>query len=299
MSNVIAQVRVPGSSANLGPGFDALALALELFVEVSAAPRPNDAPRMLLSGEHSSGLPEDDSNLVWQAFVAAFQKAGQAAPDLQLQAYNEIPLGRGLGSSGAAAVAGIALANAVGTLNMSTLDLLMLAVEVEGHPDNVAASVLGGLAVVAPPSQAISLPWPSQVAAVVAVPEVQLATSRARAALPATYSRADAVFNLQRATLLVAAVASSNTEALRVAIQDRWHQPYRAALVPGLADLLALECPGLYGAALSGAGPSLIAFVDRDNPEPARQALEGIYQRLGIAGAVRLLKVAASGVVVA
>jgi len=300
MSNAIARVRVPGSSANLGPGFDALALALELFVLVSAVPRPSGAPRVRFSskhsGEHTAGLPEDDSNLIWRAFLHAFRKAGQIPPDLQLQVRNEIPLGRGLGSSGAAAVAGIALANTVGHLNMAPLDVLMLAVEVEGHPDNVAASALGGLAVVAPPSQAISLPWPARVATVVASPEVQLATSQARAALPASYSRADAVFNLQRATLLVAAAASGNTGALRVALQDRWHQPYRAGLVPGLEVALAMECPGLYGVALSGAGPSLIAFVDRDNPEPARRALEAIYQSLGIAGTVRGLRVVEKGV---
>src|ERR1019366_5809192 len=166
MSHVIARIRVPGSSANLGPGFDALALALELFVEVSAAPHESESggglrldgasgARVLLAGEHSSGLPNDDSNLIWQAFLQAFRKAGQTTPDLQLQVRNEIPLGRGLGSSGAAAVAGIALANAVGHLEMTPLDVLMLAVEVEGHPDNVAASALGGLAVVAPPNQAI------------------------------------------------------------------------------------------------------------------------------------------------
>jgi homoserine kinase len=248
------------------------------------------------SGEHSGGLPEDDSNLIWQAFLHAFRKAGQTPPDLLLRVHNEIPLRRGLGSSGAAAVAGIAAANAAGRLHLTPLDVLMLAVEVEGHPDNVAASALGGLAVVAPPSQAISLPWPARVALVVASPEVQLATSKARAALPVSYSRADAVFNLQRATLLVAAAASGNTAALRVALEDRWHQPYRKALVPGLEEALALECPGLYGVALSGAGPSLIAFVDRDNPEPARLALEAIYRRLGIAGAVRPLKVAVNGV---
>jgi homoserine kinase len=296
MSTTIARVRVPGSSANLGPGFDALALALELFVEVSAVPRDSGAPRVQLLGEHCAGLPDDDGNLIWQSFLHAFQRAGKTPPDLLLRVDNEIPLGRGLGSSGAAAVAGIALANEAGRLNMTPLDVLMLAVEVEGHPDNVAASALGGLTVVAPPSQAISLPWPERVGVVVASPEVQLATSKARAALPASYSRADAVFNLQHATLLVAAAASGDVAALRAALEDRWHQPYRMSLVPGLEDALALECPGLYGAALSGAGPSLIAFVDRDNPEPTRLALEGIYRRLGVAGAVRGLNVAAKGV---
>ncbi|SRR5579871_1156214 len=293
--NPIARVRVPGSSANLGPGFDALALALELFVDVAAVPRvPGDA-RMKLGGAHSTGLADDDSNLIWQAFLATFRKARCIHPDVQLIAGNEIPLGRGLGSSGAAAVAGVAVANAVGALGMTALDVLMTAAEVEGHPDNVAASALGGLAVVAPPKQAISLAWPAQIAVVVASPETQLATSKARAALPGTYPRADAVFNLQRATLLVAAAASGNAGALRTALEDRWHQPYRQQLVPGLGEALALDLPGLYGVALSGAGPSIIAFVDRANPGATKQALEQIYATLGITGVVRELNVAAKG----
>src|SRR5439155_11981089 len=119
-------------SANLGPGFDTLALALEVFLEVSTETRKG-GPRVRLSGAHTAGLPEDDSNLVWQAFLHAFQKSTQPAPDLCLTVKNEIPLGRGLGSSGAAAVAGIALANAAGKLELTALDVLMRAVEVEGH----------------------------------------------------------------------------------------------------------------------------------------------------------------------
>lgn len=291
----LARVRVPGSSANLGPGFDALALALEIFVDASAEPRDN-AARVQLSGEHSAGLPQDDSNLVWQAFLHAFRTSGKPAPDLQLRVSNEIPLGRGLGSSGAAAVAGVALANAVGNLGFTPLEVLMQAAEVEGHPDNVGASALGGLTVVAPPGHAISLPWPSTIATLVAIPEVQLATSKARAALPDTYSRGDAVFNLQRATLLVAAAATGNSAALRVALADRWHQPYRAPLVTGLKEALEMDCPGLHGVALSGAGPSIIAFVDAANPGPSQAALEAIYQRQGVACQVRLLAVAANGV---
>jgi homoserine kinase len=295
-----SRVRVPGSSANLGSGFDALALGLGIYLDVSAEPR-SGGERVRLSGAHSAdvnsiSLPTDDSNLIWQAFLHTFKQAGRIAPDLTLAARNEIPLGRGLGSSGAAAVAGVALANRAGELGLTALQVLMLAAEVEGHPDNVAASALGGLAVVAPPDQAISLPWPRKISAVVAVPHVQLATSRARAALPGEYSRQDAVFNLQRATLLVAAIASGNAAALRVALEDRWHQPYRAPLVPGLREALKLECPGLYGLALSGAGPSIIAFVDASNPAPARAALEKIYRDAGVAGEVRELDVAARGV---
>lgn len=299
-----SHVRVPGSSANLGPGFDALALGLGIYLDVRAEPR-SGSERVRLSGAHSAGLPTDDSNLIWQSFLHVFKKAGRIAPDLTLAANNEIPLGRGLGSSGAAAVAGVALANVAmadqaGELGLTPLQVLMLAAEVEGHPDNVAASALGGLAVVAPPDQAISLPWPREIAVAVAVPELQLATARARAALPLQFSRQDAVFNLQRATLLVAAISSwdvsGNATALRVALADRWHQPYRAPLVPGLSEALKLDCPGLYGVALSGAGPSIIAFVDAAHSGPTRAALENIYREAGIAGEIRALDVAAKGV---
>lgn len=259
-----------------------------MYLEVSA--RPRDGARIHLSGPHTAGLPTDDSNLIWRAFTKTWPKA----PDFTLKVCNEIPLGRGLGSSGAAAVAGVALANAVGGLKLSALEVLARAAEIEGHPDNVAASTLGGLAAFAE-GVSISLPWPRNVALLVAIPECQLATEKARAALPDTYSRADAVFNVQHAALLVAAVAAGDTAALTAALHDRLHQPYREPLVPGLKEALALRLPGLLGVTLSGAGPSLLAFVIE--PAPARAALEDIYKRLNIRAEIRSISVAQQGVV--
>ncbi len=258
-----------------------------MYLEVTAVPRQGS--RVHLSGSHTAGLPTDDSNLIWRAF----KKTWPAAPDLTLDVRNEIPLGRGLGSSGAAAVAGVALANAAGGLRMSLHEILTRAADIEGHPDNVAASTLGGLAVVGE-SAAVSLPWPKDVGLLVAIPECQLATEKARAALPDTYSRADAVFNLQHAALLVAAVASGDRKALAAALHDRLHQPYRQPLVPGLKDALALHLPGLLGVTLSGAGPSLLAFVT--DPAPARAAFEEIYRRLGLRVDIRPISVAQQGV---
>jgi homoserine kinase len=284
----------------LGPGFDALALALDVYLDVAAVPR--NGARVRLSGSHSEGLPTDDSNLIWQAI----QKTWPAAPDFTLEVRNEIPLGRGLGSSGAAAVAGVALANAAGGLGLKPLEILARAVEIEGHPDNVAASTLGGLAIVACGGgggggtggagglEAVSMRWPWQVSLVVAIPQCQLATEKARAALPASYSRADTVFNLQRVALLVGAVASGNAPALRAALEDRLHQPYREPLVPGLKEAMNLRVAGLLGVTLSGAGPSLLAFTT--DPSPAREALAGIYRSLGVAAEIRHITVAQMGV---
>jgi homoserine kinase len=246
-----------------------------------------------LNGAHIDGLPTDDSNLIWQAF----KKTWPQTSDLTLEVRNDIPLGRGLGSSGAAAVAGVALANAAGELGLKPLEILARAVEIEGHPDNVAASTLGGLVAVACAGSdvdALTLRWPWQVTLVAAIPECQLATEKARAALPSSYSRADAVFNFQRAALLVAAAASGNTQALRTALQDRLHQPYREPLVPGLREAMDLRLPGLLGVTLSGAGPSLLAFVT--DPAPVRDALEGIYRNLGLAVEIRPITVAQMGV---
>ncbi len=295
-------MRVPASSANLGAGFDTLALALEIFLEASAGPRQG-GPRVSLSGPEVAGLPTDESNLVWQAFARAFQSRGKEPPDWSFHLYNEIPLGRGLGSSGAAAVAGVALANRAGDLGLDPLRILALAAEMEGHPDNVAASTLGGLAVVARRSdsemEALALPWPAEVGVLVAIPDCRLPTEKARAVLPPSYSRADAVFNLQRAALFVAAVLSRQVSALRTALEDRFHQPYRRALVPGLEEALELGSqgsgvPGLLGVALSGAGPALVAFVS--DPGPTRAALEALYARLKIPCQVRSLAVAPAGV---
>ncbi len=293
----MARVVVPGSSANLGAGFDALALALDVYIEADARPR-RGKDRVILSGRHVTGLPKDDTNLVWRAFHRTFKTAREMAPDSELLVRNEIPLGRGLGSSGAAAVAGVALASAVGGLHLTPPQILSLAAEIEGHPDNVAASVFGGLAIVAKKRdegmEAISLPWPKEVGVVMAIPDLQLPTQQARAVLPDKYSRADAVFNLQRAALFVAAAASKNTKAFSTALEDCWHQSYRSKLVPGLAEALGLKRPGLLGIALSGAGPSLIAFVT--DPAPASAALSEIYSCLKIRCEVLSLKVAPQGV---
>ncbi len=295
-------VRVPGSSANLGPGFDVLGLALELYLEARLVERKPQTPLVRLAGPHTAGIPTDDSNLVLVAFRKTLERQGRTAPEVGLELHNAIPMARGLGSSGAAVVAGVMLANHGAGLDLSRLQELALAAEIEGHPDNVAASCLGGLAVACPSEngiEALTLPWPEELSQVIAIPELRLDTEEARASLPASYARADAVFNLQRLALLVGAVAAGRVRAgqMGAALADRLHQPYREPLVPGLREALALRVPGLLGVALSGAGPSLIALVG-GLPQLTVAALERIYAGLRLRAEVRLVNVDKRGAVV-
>ncbi len=300
-------VRVPASSANLGPGFDVLGLALELYLEVRASEAQPGRPAVRLAGPHTEGIATDGSNLVLRAYRLAFERAGRTAPPVSLNLSNSIPLARGLGSSGAAIVAGITLANHYGSLGLSRPRVVALAAELEaGHPDNVAASCLGGLTIACPAEtgaaaqmEVLCLPWPAAISVVVAIPEFRLETAQARAVLPSSYSRADAVFNLQRLGLLVGALAGGrpNAQHIAAALADRIHQPYRAPLVPGLREALQLRAPGLLGVTLSGAGPSLIAFVEGDTA-PTIEALGRVYDRLGIAADVRPVAVASQGATV-
>jgi homoserine kinase len=188
-------------------------------------------------------------------------------PPIELQISNEIPIGKGLGSSAAALTAGVVIADRILDLRWKPLRILDEAARLEGHPDNVAACVLGSVVASAIDSggvaRTVRLNMPAHFGVGVVVPDFILPTSQARAVLPDCYPRAEAIFNVQRATLLVAALATGTTSAFPAALEDKFHQPYRAALVPGLSDILKLRAPGLLGCALSGAGPSILVFYER------------------------------------
>jgi homoserine kinase len=290
------RVRVPASSANLGPGFDALALALGLYLSCTLRASQRGL-RITASGADSAEIPGDASNLVWKTFV---KLAGEAAgSNFELEITNEIPLGKGLGSSAAAIVAGLALADAWTGANRGRQRLLEIATGLEGHPDNVSAAVLGGLVVSCQADDGrvltASCAIPAGVQIVLVVPDLRLSTEAARAALPQQYPRRDAVFNVQRATLFVAALQSGRTDLLAEAMRDRIHQPYRAPLIPGFAEAMRLDnVPGLLGVALSGAGPSIIAFCQGDGAA-AGAAVADCFCRKGIPATARVLQVDSQG----
>ncbi len=188
-------------------------------------------------------------------------------PPIELHIQNDIPLGKGMGSSAAALTAGVVIADHLLDLRWKPPRILDEAARLEGHPDNVAPCTLGSIVASAIDSggvtRAVRLDLPRRFSLAVVVPDFDLPTAKARAVLPSGYSRADAVFNVQRAALLIAALATGSTWAFPAALEDRFHQPYRAALVPGLEEILKLRAPGLLGCALSGAGPSILVFFER------------------------------------
>jgi len=258
-------VRVPASSANLGPGFDSLGLALGVYLTCRF--RRSESLQIRAEGRDSEQILTASDNMIWQTAVAVGKSLQMRMPPIELEIRNQIPLGKGMGSSAAALTAGVVIADQLLELNWKPPRILDEAARLEGHPDNVAPCTLGSIVASAIYSggvtRAVRLQMPQQFGLAVVVPDFDLPTAKSRAVLPSGYSREDAVFNVQRASLLIAALATGATSAFPAALEDRFHQPYRSPLVPGLAEILKLRAPGLLGCALSGAGPSILVFYER------------------------------------
>jgi homoserine kinase len=291
------EIAVPASAANLGPGFDAIAVALQLYLRVRVCEVLDGSTGGLtfdLCGTHLTG-----ENYIERAFRAMADAEQLEFPSLSIEVRTDIPMQGGLGSSAAATVAGLRLFERLAGPHEGR-DLLRAATELDVHADNVSACLLGGLTVscVAEDGRvfARAVRWPDRVGFVVASPAVHLATPDARKVLPDSYARTDAVFNLQRALLLVHAIEHGDLPVIREALKDRWHQPYRATLVPGLTEALALEHKSLLGVCLSGSGPSILALATADFEEVAA-LLRGIYARLEIPCTVRAVAAHQPGVV--
>jgi homoserine kinase len=294
-------VRVPATSANLGPGFDALGLALALHNEVVA--EESQGITVDVRGEGAGSLGRDGDNVVARGVRMAYEAAGRPFRGCALTCVNRIPMSRGLGSSAAAWVGGLVAGNAMlgGLLDAQTL--LGLAARAEGHPDNVAAALLGGLTVscsLGDGARAVALPVPAGIGWVALIPETTSSTQEARAVLPATVPRGDAVFNVQRVALLLAALQARRLELLVAALDDRLHQPYRLPLFPWMPTVVrAAREAGALGCVLSGAGPSLLAVVEggASRAEVVGRAMESALGGAGIAGVARTLGVDPGGAV--
>ena len=259
------QVRVPASSANLGPGFDSLGLALGLYLTCRFERSAHLS--IQVSGRDAAQISAGEDNLIWRTALAVAADVGDRLPPIALEIDNDIPLGKGLGSSAAALTAGVVIADHLLDLHWKPNRILDEAAKIEGHPDNVAACVLGSIvasaADVGGAVRAVRVELPASYGVAVVVPDFVLPTSESRIVLPSNYSKADAVFNVQRSALLIAALATGATSAFPAALEDRMHQPYRYALVPGLEEMVRLRAPGLLGCVLSGAGPSILVFYER------------------------------------
>jgi homoserine kinase len=284
VSSLPIAVAVPASSANLGCAFDCAAVALNRYLRARLLPLDSPGFTLEYQGPHPERVSRDETNLVLRGIRRLAEDAGGKVRGGRVRIESAIPVGVGLGSSAAAVVAGILLGAGLCRVKPNRAVVLRLAVELEGHPDNAAAAFLGGLVFVAAaegPAEllAVRTRVPSALRFVAVIPEFALPTEQARAVLPARYSRRDAVHNLQRAALLAAACFSGSYNLSPELFRDRFHQPYRGRLVPGLEDCLALRRPGLLGVFLSGAGPAVLAVVRRGAREVARLLVEAFRAR--------------------
>ncbi|NPV85732.1 MAG: homoserine kinase [Anaerolineae bacterium] len=291
-------IRVPATTANLGPGFDCLGMAMELWNDVSFIVE-GERLKVHIEGEGKEILPRDESNLIVRAAqkLLATQKQ-QISGGLCISCYNRIPLSSGLGSSASAVLAGLLGANALLGCPLNHEQILRLGCEMEGHPDNISAALLGGLVVTVTTEKEITtrrfdVP---PLLAVVVVPTFDLSTRTARTILPKKLPLADAVFNLGRTTLVVEALRAGDLELLSRVMDDRLHQPYRLERIPGSrAALQAAKRAGAAAVALSGAGPGLVAFSDGSAPMAISDAMLRALQDAGISARSFFLRASASG----
>jgi homoserine kinase len=285
---------VPGSVANLGGGFDTLAVAVQLYLRLRIVDIRDDQGTRLTVVRSTPAV--KGRNSIERAFEAIARWTGLKAPSVSVEVDSDIPMTAGLGSSAAAAVAGLRVFERV-TQPLPDGVLLAVATSLEGHADNAAAALHGGLTSVVERDGdepiALRWQWPDALRLIVATPSVGLSTSKARAALSETLPRKDAVFNLQRALSLVHALQEGDYGRLRESVRDQWHQPARAALVPQLATVLALDDPEILGSFLSGAGPSVAVLARRDF-DRLEQLLKSTYDRANCPVTVRTLAVHAS-----
>jgi homoserine kinase len=291
-------VSVPATSANLGPGFDTIGLALDLRIRADVRVlEPGAAPAWEFHGSEApthGGLRDE----MLRAMRTLFATVGQTPPPLAIAVDNPIPLGRGLGGSAAGAALGLAIGAVLREPPPAVDELARTVTVLEGHPDNGVPAIVGGVVVAVSEGEDVvyaRFDPPPGLRAQVVVPDFSMPTREARAILPDAFPRRDAVYNVGHAALLAAAFASGQIDLLRSAMRDRLHQPYRASFVPGLAEMLALEGPTLLGVALSGAGPSVIALI-REGSD-AGERMQAIFAKHGVAARVLDLALSVPGIV--
>ncbi|MCL2767063.1 MAG: homoserine kinase [Peptococcaceae bacterium] len=286
------RVQVPATTANLGPGFDCVGMALELYNVVEMV-QTDKGLSIEVSGEGADFIARDSENLVYRSARQVFKQAGFHPDGLRINLANNIPVARGLGSSTAAIVGGVIAANILSGRKLAQKDLINLASSIEGHPDNVAAAVLGGIVISYRTDDEIScvkIQPPENMKCVLAIPDFYLPTKSARDVLPYQIPLQDVVFNLSRVALLVAALHRSDFTLLSAAMEDRLHQPFRAALIPGLKKVLAAaKLAGAKGVTISGAGPAVIALAD-SNAELIANVMGNTFRENGIQNKTVILK---------
>lgn len=300
MLNRTIRVRVPGTSANCGPGFDAIGVACTIYNDLELTLKEEEGLVIEVEGEGAANIPADERNIVLRAIRTLLKRAHRddEVKGFHIRMTNHIPLSRGLGSSAAAIVAGLKATNALLGNRFSRRELLQLATNIEGHPDNVAPAIFGGFTISVVTRgrvECFSLMPRMPLKLVVAVPQFPLSTRLARSVLPEQVRMRDAVFNVSRAALLVAALTKGQPRFLCSAFADALHQPYREKLIPGMRDVFrAARRAGALGASLSGAGPCLIAYT-LENEEAVGQAMVEAFKEHEIEAHALQLSIDAHG----
>ena len=291
-------ITVPATTANLGPGFDCIGAALSLYNRFQFSrlePSATEKLKITVTGQEAAKVKTDESNLAYVAFVTLYDRLNQSPPPLAIHIDMQVPLARGLGSSATAIVGGLVGANELAGAPLSQVEVMQLAIELEGHPDNVVPALLGGCRLAASNTpggswEICDIPWHPDIVPVAAIPDFELSTAEARKVLPADYSMADAIFNAAHLGLLVRALATGDRNWLRCALQDKIHQPYRQSLIKGYeAVQQAALNAGACGMVISGAGPTLLALTDVTNADAVVREMATAWMEFGVKADVRAI----------
>ena len=300
------QVKVPATTANIGAGFDCLGAALTLHNEFRFTPTAADAPFFTLdvigAAVEAEKLEANPDNLLYVAFAYLYEKIGKPVPNIHIDIDLKVPLSRGLGSSATAIVGGLVGANELAGSPLSQIEVMHLAIELEGHPDNVVPALLGGCQLsVNHQHDWVICPWEwnEAIVPVVAIPDFELSTEESRLVLPQQYARAQAIFNASRLGLLPHGLAQNNEQYLRAALDDQIHQPYRKNLIVGYdkVQMAAVEA-GAFGMVISGAGPTLLALANPENAQAVATVMQETWSAFKVTAQTKVLAIAPEGATV-
>lgn len=302
-------VKVPATTANVGPGFDCFGMALSLYntITLEETVYPTTGLEINIIGDEDEGtysslIPTNETNIVYKAIELLYNYVGQTPPALRINIQSNIPIAKGLGSSAAVIVGGVLAANKLLGNPADEAALLSIANEVEGHPDNIVPSIMGGFTISSAEEDGSILyrkiDWPEDWKLTLCIPDYELATQISRSVLPKTVSYDDAIFNTKRCAMFVEALHSKDVDLMRLSLDDKLHQPYRSRLIPGFDDIVTgLKEIDVIGTVLSGAGPSILV-ISNNNLEDIKSIVKSVWEVSGIRSNIKTLAIDTKGAVI-